>query len=242
MNSLLLSMPGSPILYYGDEIGMGDNVFIGDRNGVRTPMQWSRIATPDSRAPIRSGCTCRRSWIRLWLPGDQCRSADTRPRLIVELDQTHAGGTQDQPGIRARRAAVPQARQPEDPRVPARICDDAILCVANLSRSAQPVELNLAPFKGRVPVEMLGRTTFPPIGDMPYLLTLAGYGFYWFRLTVDAEAPSWHEQIFSIDERPVVVLFDGWSTLFRDRVMPWRIGMAEKTRLQFEDGYVAALY
>jgi len=112
--------------------------------------------------------------------------------------------------------------------------EDSILCVANLSRSAQPVELNLPEFKGRVPVEMLGRTTFPPIGDLPYLLTLSGYGFYWFKLTADAEAPSWHEQIFSIDERPVLVLFDGWSSLFRDRVVPWRIGMAEKTRLQFE--------
>jgi maltose alpha-D-glucosyltransferase / alpha-amylase len=112
--------------------------------------------------------------------------------------------------------------------------EDSILCVANLSRSAQPVELNLSAFKGRVPVEMLGRTTFPPIGDLPYLLTLSAYGFYWFRLTTDAEAPSWHEQILSIDERPVLVLFDGWSSLFRDRVVPWRIGMAEKTRTEFE--------
>ena len=114
------------------------------------------------------------------------------------------------------------------------IGDDTILCVANLSRSAQPVELNLAAFKGRVPVEMLGRTTFPPIGEIPYLLTISGYGFYWFKLAVDAAAPAWHEHIVSIDERPVVVLFDGWSSLFRERVVPWRIGMAEKTRLQFE--------
>src|SRR6202012_5560573 len=112
--------------------------------------------------------------------------------------------------------------------------EETILCVANLSRSAQPVELNLSAFKGRVPVEMLGRTTFPPIGDLPYLLTMSAYGFYWFKLTTDAEAPSWHEQIFSIDERPVLVLFDGWLSLFRERVVPWRIGMAEKTRLQFE--------
>ena len=81
---------------------------------------------------------------------------------------------------------------------------------------------------------MLGRTTFPPIGDLSYLLTLSAHGFYWFKLTKDAEAPSWHEQILSIDERPVLVLFDGWSSLFRDRVVPWRIGMAERTRLQFE--------
>jgi len=112
--------------------------------------------------------------------------------------------------------------------------EDTILCVANLSRSAQPVELNLAAFKGRVPVEMLGRTAFPPIGELPYLLTISGYGFYWFRLATDAAVPSWHEQIVSVDERPVLVLFDGWTSLFRERVVPWRIGMAEKTRLQFE--------
>src|SRR5258708_34500047 len=83
-------------------------------------------------------------------------------------------------------------------------------------------------------MEMLGRTAFPPIGELPYLLTISAYGFYWFNLTTDAEAPSWHEQIVSIDERPVLVLFDGWTSLFRDRVVPWRIGIAEKTRLQFE--------
>src|SRR5258708_24412917 len=83
-------------------------------------------------------------------------------------------------------------------------------------------------------MEMLGRTAFPPIGELPYLLTISAYGFYWFKLTTDAEAPSWHEQIVSIDERPVLVLFDGWTSLFRDRVVPWRIGIAEKPRLQFE--------
>jgi maltose alpha-D-glucosyltransferase/alpha-amylase len=81
---------------------------------------------------------------------------------------------------------------------------------------------------------MLGRTTFPPIGDLPYLLTISAYGFYWFRLATDAAVPSWHEQIVSVDERPVLVLFDGWTSLFRERVVPWRIGMAEKTRTQFE--------
>jgi maltose alpha-D-glucosyltransferase/alpha-amylase len=112
--------------------------------------------------------------------------------------------------------------------------DDTILCVANLSRTAQPVELNLSAYKGRIPVEMLGRTAFPPIGELPYLLTISAYGFYWFRLTTDAEVPSWHAEIISIDERPVLVLFDGWSSLFRDRVVPWRIGLAEKARQQFE--------
>src|SRR5580700_9456055 len=235
MNSLLLSMPGSPILYYGDEIGMGDNVFIGDRNGVRTPMQWS---------PDRNAGFSRADPQRLYLPpimdavyGYQSTNVEAQSRdpssllswtkrmlAVRKTSQAFGRGTRRflKPGNRKVLAYLREYGE------------DSILCVANLSRSAQPVELNLPEFKGRVPVEMLGRTTFPPIGDLPYLLTLSGYGFYWFRLTSDAQAPSWHEPIFSIDERPVVVLFDGWNTLFRDRVMPWRIGMAEKTRLQFE--------
>ena len=112
--------------------------------------------------------------------------------------------------------------------------EDTILCVANLCRSAQPVELSLGAYKGRVPIEMLGRTAFPPVGELPYLLTIAGYGFYWFQLSTQADVPAWHSEYLAIDERPVLVLFDGWSSLFRDRVVPWRIGMAEKTRNQFE--------
>jgi maltose alpha-D-glucosyltransferase/alpha-amylase len=235
MNSLLLSMPGSPILYYGDEIGMGDNVFIGDRNGVRTPMQWS---------PDRNAGFSRADPQRLYLPpimdpvyGYQATNVEAQIRdpgslLSWTKRMLAVRKTSQAFGRGARRFLKPGNR-----KVLAYLretAEDTILCVANLSRSAQPVELNLSPYKGRVPVEMLGRTTFPPIGDLPYLLTLSGYGFYWFRLTSDAQAPSWHEPIFSIEERPVVVLFDGWNTLFRDRVMPWRIGMAEKTRLQFE--------
>jgi maltose alpha-D-glucosyltransferase / alpha-amylase len=235
MNSLLLSMPGSPILYYGDEIGMGDNVFIGDRNGVRTPMQWS---------PDRNAGFSRADPQRLYLPPimdpvygypsinveAQLRDPSSllswtkRVLAVRKTSQAFGRGTRRflRPGNRKILAYLREYGA------------DSILCVANLSRSAQPVELNLSAFKGRVPVEMLGRTTFPPIGDLPYLLTLAAYGFYWFKLTTDAEAPSWHEHVLSIDERPVLVLFDGWSSLFRDRVVPWRIGMAEKTRLQFE--------
>jgi len=235
MNSLLLSMPGSPIVYYGDEIGMGDNVFIGDRNGVRTPMQWS---------PDRNAGFSRADPQRLYLPpimdpiygypsiNVEAQSRDPNSLLSWTKRMLAVRKTSRAFGRGSRRFLRPGNR-----KILAYLREhgeDSILCVANLSRSAQPVELNLAEFKGRVPVEMLGRTTFPPIGDLPYLLTLSGYGFYWFKLTTDAEAPSWHEQIMSIDERPVVVLFDGWSSLFRDRVVPWRIGMAEKTRQQFE--------
>src|SRR6201998_1348506 len=199
MNSLLLSMPGSPILYYGDELGMGDNVFIGDRNGVRTPMQWS---------PDRNAGFSRADPQQLYLPpimdpiygypsvNVEAQSRDpssllswTKRMLAVRKNsQAFGRGTRRflRPGNRKILAYLRE------------FGDDTILCVANLSRSAQPVELNLAPFKGRVPVEMLGRTAFPPIGELPYLLTISAYGFYWFKLATDAEAPSWHEQVVSI--------------------------------------------
>src|SRR5882724_3819829 len=235
MNSLLLSMPGSPTLYYGDEIGMGDNFFIGDRNGVRTPMQWS---------PDRNAGFSRADPQRLYLPpimdavyGYQSTNVEAQSRdpnsllswtkrMLAVRKTSRAFGRGSRRFLRpGNRKILVYLRE---------FGDDTILCVANLSRSAQPVELNLSSFKGRVPMEMLGRTAFPPIGELPYLLTISAYGFYWFKLATDAEAPSWHEQIVSIDERPVLVLFDGWTSLFRDRVVPWRIGIAEKTRLQFE--------
>jgi len=113
--------------------------------------------------------------------------------------------------------------------------EEAILCVANLSRSAQPVELDLRKYKGRVPVELLGRTAFPPIGDLPYLLTIPAHGFYWFRLATDAQAPAWHTQMIVPEEAPILVLFDGWLSFFRDKVVPWRMGMADKLRAQLEN-------
>ena len=243
MNSLLLSMPGSPIVYYGDEIGMGDNFFIGDRNGVRTPMQWS---------PDRNAGFSRADPQRLYLPpimdavygypstNVEAQSRDPSSLLSWTKRMLAVRKTSQAFGRGSRRFLRPGNR-----KILAYLREfgeDTILCVANLSRSAQPVELNLSAFKGRVPVEMLGRTAFPPIGELPYLLTISAYGFYWFRLTTDAEVPSWHEQIVSVDERPVLVLFDGWTSLFRERVVPWRIGMAEKTRLQFETDTLAALH
>ena len=235
MNSLLLSMPGSPILYYGDEIGMGDNVFIGDRNGVRTPMQWS---------PDRNAGFSRADPQRLYLPPimDPIYGyPSTNVEAQIRDPSSLLSWTKRMLAVRKTSQAFGRGLRrflrPGNRKILAYLReygDDTILCVANLSRSAQPVELNLTTFKGRVPVEMLGRTAFPPISDLPYQLTMPAYGFYWLKLTTDTEAPSWHEQIMSIDERPVLVLFDGWSSFFRDRVVPWRIAMAEKTRQQFE--------
>jgi maltose alpha-D-glucosyltransferase/alpha-amylase len=235
MNSLLLSMPGSPILYYGDEIGMGDNIYLGDRNGVRTPMQWS---------PDRNAGFSRADPQRLYLPpimdpiyGHEAVNVEAQSRdpfsllhwmkrILAVRKTSHAFGRGKLSFLRpGNRKILAYLREHGD---------DVILCVVNLSRSAQPVELNLARFKGRVPVELMGRASFPPIGELPYLLTLTAYGFYWFRLDTSAPPPSWHEERMTPQDVAVLVLFDGWLSFFRDRVVPWRIGMAEKTRAQLE--------
>ena len=236
MNSLLLSMPGSPILYYGDEIGMGDNIYLGDRDGVRTPMQWR---------PERNAGFSRADPQRLYLPpvmdavyGYEAVNVEAQQRDPSSL----LNWTRRMLAVRAaisRRSAAARSTflKPGNRKILAYLRehgDEIILCVANLARSAQPVELDLARFKGRVPVEMMGRTPFPPIGDLPYLLTLAGHGFLWFRLAAGEEVPAWHEERLARDELPVLVLFDGWASLFRDRVVPWRIAMADKVRAQLE--------
>ena len=196
MNSLLLSMPGTPIVYYGDEIGMGDNIYLGDRDGVRTPMQWS---------PDRNGGFSRADPARLYLPaimdpiyGYEAVNVEAQQRdpssllnwmkRIIAVRQGHPAF-----GRGTLRLLYPQNR-----KIFAYLREhegDIVLCVVNLARSAQAVELNLAEFRGRVPVELLGRSPFPPIGDLPYMLTLPAYGFYWFVLPEEAELPRWHEEL-----------------------------------------------
>ncbi len=236
MNSLLLSMQGSPILYYGDEIGMGDNIFLGDRNGVRTPMQWS---------PDRNAGFSRADPQRLYLPpimdpiyGFEAVNVEAQTRepssLLNWMRRLLAVRKTSQVFGRGRLTFL----RPGNRKVLAylrELGEEAVLCVANLSRSAQPVELDLARYRGRVPVELMGRTAFPPVGDLPYLLTLPAYNFYWFRLAADAEMPRWHEDYLARDDLPVLVLFDGWNSFFRDHVVPWRIGMARKVRAQLEN-------
>ncbi len=237
MNSLLLSMPGTPVLYYGDEIGMGDNIFLGDRDGVRTPMQW----TSD-----RNGGFSRADQQRMYLPpiqdpiyGFEAVNVEAQTRETASL----LNWTRRMLAVRSTTPAFGRGRftmlHPGNRKVLAYVRehdDDVILCVANVARTAQPVELELRPFKGRVPVEMIGRNAFPPIGDLPYLLTLPAHGFFWFRLSADAAPPSWHAETRPLDDLPTLVLFDGWNSFFRNRVVPWRMGLAEKTRQQFERG------
>jgi len=236
MNGLLMSMPGSPIIYYGDEIGMGDNIYLGDRNGVRTPMQWS---------PDRNAGFSRADPQRLYLPpimdpiyGYQAVNveAQTRDRssllnwmkrMLQVRTSSHVFGRGSMRFIRpGNRKVLAYVRELAG--------EDPIVCVMNLARSAQPVELNLAEFKGLVPVEMIGRAAFPPVGDLPYLLTLPGQAFYWFRLSRDAQPPAWHEEHLLREHVPVLVLTDGWNSLFPERVAVWRRGLAERLRNQLE--------
>lgn len=235
MKSLLLSMLGTPVLYYGDEIGMGDNIFLGDRDGVRTPMQWSSD---------RNGGFSRADPQRLYLPpiqdpiyGFEAVNVESQSRepssllswtrqLLAIRNTTQAFGrgsvTMMHPG---NRKILAYLREYED---------EVILCVTNVSRVAQSVELDLAAYEGRVPVEMMGRSAFPPISKDPYFLTLMAYGFFWFRLSTDAEPPVWHLDRTPVEDLAVLVLFDGWNSFFRNRVVPWRITMAEKTKTQLE--------
>src|SRR4051812_40039852 len=193
MNCLLLSMPGTPVIYYGDEIGMGDNIRLGDRDGVRTPMQWS---------PDRNGGFSRADWNALALPTIQdplygyetvnveAQSRDPFSllhwmRRMLTVRRSHAAF-----GRGTLRFLYPKNR-----KILAYLREyqgEAILCVANVSRTPQAVELDLSEFVGRVPIELNGGSLFPPIGQLTYLLTLAPYGFYWFILAKESEAPSWH--------------------------------------------------
>ena len=236
MNSLLLSMPGSPIIYYGDEIGMGDNFFLGDRNGVRTPMQWS---------PDRNAGFSRADPQRLYLPpimdpvyGYQSVNVEAQLRERASL----LNWMQRVLALRKNHQAFGRGKlvflHPGNRKILAYFRlyeDDIILCVTNLSRAAQAVELDLSAYKGCVPVELMGRAAFPPIGELPYLLTLPGHNYYWFRLASGKEVPAWHEEHLQPEDRPTLVLFEGWHSFFRDRVVPWRIAMAEKVRCQLEE-------
>jgi maltose alpha-D-glucosyltransferase / alpha-amylase len=216
MNSLLMSFPGTPILYYGDEIGMGDNIYLGDRNGVRTPMQW----TPD-----RNGGFSRCDPTRLYLPmimdpvyGYEAVNVEAQSRSLASLlswtkrlisvrKSSKVFGRGSLTFVRpANRSVLVYIRQYEN---------EVVLCVANLSRSAQAAEIDLAPWRGRVPFELLGRTNFPPIGDGAYLVTLGPYGFFWFLLR-EPDA-STIEVPRTWVEFETLVVTDGWRSLLRGR-------------------------
>ena len=180
---LLLSLPGSPVLYYGDEIGMGDNIYLGDRDGVRTPMQWNADRNAGfSHADPQT----------LYLPtildpvyGYQAINVESQMRSSSSL----LNWTRNLLAVRKQHPVFGMGSYDElgssNPSVLAFVRefgDDKVLCVNNLSRFPQPVELDLRRFKGCVPTELTGRVRFPAAGDLPYLLSLPGHGFMWFGL------------------------------------------------------------
>jgi len=184
LTSLLLSLHGTPVIYYGDEIGMGDNIYLGDRNGVRTPMQWNGDRNSGfSRADVHALYT---PLVADPVYGYQAVNVEAQQRVPGSLLNWMKRI------IRVRKSYSVFGRgsqtflRPENRRVLAYLREHdgiEILCVANLSRFAQYVELDLSRFAGRTPVELIGRVHFPKIGDLPYLLTLGPHDFLWFELT-----------------------------------------------------------
>jgi len=215
MKSLLLTMPGTPVIYYGDEIGMGDNVHLGDRDGVRTPMQWSSD---------RNGGFSRADPASLVLPtnmgplyGYEAVNVEAQwrnphsllnwfRRMLMERGQHKAFGRGSIKFLHPQnRKVLAYLRQYED---------ETILCVANVARTAQAVELDLAEFAGRAPVELSGGISFPLVGQLTYLLTLPPYGFYWFKLSAEAAPPAWSSATEGpVTEQYTFVLRNGLSEL-----------------------------
>ncbi|MGD9614459.1 MAG: maltose alpha-D-glucosyltransferase [Alphaproteobacteria bacterium] len=218
LKGLLLSMPGTPVLYYGDEIGMGDNIFLGDRDGVRTPMQWS---------PDRNGGFSRADPAGLYLPPimDPVYGFEA---VNVEAQTRSPGSLLNWTKrlIAARRTRQSFGRgtlrflYPSNRKVIAYLREydgEAILVVANLARTAQAVELDLSDFRGRRVIEVLGRSEFPAVGDNPYRLTLQGHSFFWFELAATAES-----EAVETDgpEFVTLVMPHGWHDLFTRHNLP----------------------
>ena len=219
MNALLMSMPGTPVIYYGDEIGMGDNIYLGDRDGVRTPMQWS---------PDRNGGFSRANPQALYAPPVQ--------DPIYGFQAVNVEAQQQSPGSllnwMKRLIVVRQARRtfgrgsltflyPRNRKILAYLREhegETILCVYNLSRNAQACDLELPGHRDRVPVELLGRTAFPPVGEAVYRLTLPGYGFYWLVLADAAQLPGWHQPTPEpLPEFVTLVLNGSWRAVSESR-------------------------
>ncbi len=222
MNGLLFSMPGTPVIYYGDEIGMGDNIYLGDRNAVRTPMQWSAD---------RNAGFSRANPQRLYLP------------VIIDpeyhYESLNVEAQQNNPNsllwwmkrliaLRKRYRAFGRGSIeflfPENRKVLVylrRYQDERNLVVANLSRHAQYVELPLSEFKGMIPVELFGHTEFPPIGELPYFLTLGPHAFYWFALEPKPAPVSREPRIPELEVTgPWAELLTGGGTEVLETILP----------------------
>jgi maltose alpha-D-glucosyltransferase/alpha-amylase len=214
MNVLLLTLPGTPILYYGDEIGMGDNYYLGDRNGVRTPMQWSGD---------RNGGFSRANPQSLYMPvvidpeyHYELRNVEvqhTNPhsllwwtrRMLDLRKQYRAFGHGSFEALASNNSKVFAFLRETD--------DETLLVVANLSRHSQYAELDLSRFRGRTATEMFGHAQFPTIGEHPYVLSLGPHGYYWFCIGCRPEESNG----VATEELPTVYLNGGWDELLKGR-------------------------
>jgi maltose alpha-D-glucosyltransferase / alpha-amylase len=216
MNGLLCSLPGTPVIYYGDEIGMGDNIYLGDRNGVRTPMQWS----PDRNAGF-SGANPQRLYSPVIIDSEYLFEA-----VNVETQQKNPNSLlwwmRRLIALRQHYLALSRGSlellAPENPKILAfsrDYLDQSVLVVANMSRFVQYVELDLSRFAGIRPIEVFGQTQFPTIGKAPYLLTLSSHSFYWFAL--EREGPD-AAGSRTVDYRPPKFnVHAGWQEIVRGR-------------------------
>jgi maltose alpha-D-glucosyltransferase/alpha-amylase len=183
MNGLLMSLPGSPIMYYGDEIGMGDNMYLGDRNSVRTPMQWS--------SGVNAGFS-NADPERLWLPlvsnalyGYQAVNVESQQRNPTSLLNWTRRLIEVRRSMRVFGRGTIQFLKPANHRVLAftrTLGRESVLVVCNLAGTAQVAELDLSTLSGAIPIEMFGGSIFPRIGQQPYPMMMGPYDFYWFRL------------------------------------------------------------
>ena len=185
---LLLSLPGSPVLYYGDEIGMGDNIWLGDRDGVRTPMQW----TPDRNAGFSTATPGRLHLPTVQDPVFGYQSVNVEAELqntssLLHWTRRMISARKQHPAFGLGSFHDLGGSNPSVFSFSRDFGDDIVLCVNNLSRFPQPVELDLRRWEGSQPIEMLGHVRFPRIGELPYLLTLSGHGFYWFLISPSEE-------------------------------------------------------
>ena len=245
MNSLLLSLPGTPVLYYGDEIGMGDNVYLGDRHGVRTPMQWSSD---------RNAGFSRTNPQRLFMPvivdpeyhfeSVNVEAQHANPssllwwtRRLLALRKRHkAFGRGDFRWVEHSNRRVLVFTRAHRDEVEMVVFDrggykfvrtheeETLLVVANLSRFAQAVELDLREYEGAVPIELFGHTHFPAIGQLPYLLTLGPHAFYWFRLQPRQTGETWvggtGRTAPRLEELPILGLGGPWEQLLGEKRAP----------------------
>ncbi|MEB3340282.1 maltose alpha-D-glucosyltransferase [Okeania sp.] len=213
MNSLLFSLPGTPVLYYGDEIGMGDNIYLGDRNGVRTPMQWSA----DRNAGFSGG-----NPQRLYAPVivDPEYNYET---INVEAQRSNSNSLwwwmkrliSTRERFEAFGSGSFELLHPENRKILAftrTYSGQHILVVANLSRFVQTAELDLSAFNGMVPVEIFGRTEFPRIHKEPYFFSLTPYGFYWFIL----QQQETFDTLRPFTKPPILTVAEGWKDIFSE--------------------------